>query len=169
MNFTSCTSIPLISLSFRIYPLPLQSPPTKENKKYNKKNNLKKSWCGSCGFCTESLVWFQASEFCYTINTRSHQDSSWISCCYHVSWRTCSFGSVELASSHAPEDHRWCRCWSGPTQSPASGPEWQLSWSASQLSCTRTINASSGKVEETLLNAVATNRVGNTCYSSLRI
>jgi len=97
MNFTSCTSIPLISLSFRIYPLPLQSPPTKENKKYNKKNNLKKSWCGSCGFCTESLVWFQASEFCYTINTRSHQDSSWISCCYHVSWRTCSFGSAGLA------------------------------------------------------------------------
>ena len=37
----------------------------------------------------------------------------------------------------------WDRCWDGPTQSPGSGPERYLSWSACGLSHTHTTRASS--------------------------
>jgi hypothetical protein len=33
------------------------------------------------------------------------------------------------ASAFAPADHRWGRCWGGPSQSPGSRPGWWLSWS----------------------------------------
>lgn len=52
-----------------------------------------------------------------------HGDSSWISCCFPVSWRSCSFGSSEPAPSQAPAVHRWGTQWGGPTQSPESGTE----------------------------------------------
>lgn len=38
--------------------------------------------------CNESFDWFEASDFCYTINTRSSRSSSQISCSYPVSWRS---------------------------------------------------------------------------------
>ena len=63
--------------------------------------------------CSESSVRFEPSGFCYTINTASLWDSSWISCCWPVSWRSCSFGSVGLAPSHAPTVHRWGGSWGG--------------------------------------------------------
>jgi hypothetical protein len=50
--------IPFISPSFRIFPPPSQPLPTKGNIKEKISIN-------------ESLVWFEASGFCYTINTRS--------------------------------------------------------------------------------------------------
>lgn len=48
----------------------------------------------------------------------THWDSSPISCCCPVSWR-----SAGLAPSLAPAVHRWGRRWGGPTQSFRSGPE----------------------------------------------
>jgi hypothetical protein len=65
-----------------------------------------------------------------------HWESSQISCCCLVSWRSCSFNSSGTAPSQAPDVHRWDRYWSGPTLSPGSGPGWKLSWSACQLSYT---------------------------------
>jgi hypothetical protein len=50
-------------------------------------------------YCSESLVWFKASGFCYTIITGFSQDSSWITCCCSLSWRSCSFGSAAPAPS----------------------------------------------------------------------
>ena len=38
-------------------------------------------------------------------------DSSHISCYFHMSWRSCSFGFSGPAPSHTPTDHRWDRCW----------------------------------------------------------
>ena len=70
-------------------------------------------------------------------------DSSLISCCCPGSWRACGYGSGGPAPSHTPAVHRWGRCWGEPTQSPGSGPGWELSWSACQLSCTHTTRASS--------------------------
>jgi hypothetical protein len=32
-------------------------------------------------------------------------DFSWISCCWQLMWRSCSFGPAELAPSHAPAVH----------------------------------------------------------------
>lgn len=57
-----------------------------------------------------------------------HQDSSRISCCCYVSWRSCSFGASGLASSHAPEAHWRGKCWGGPIQIPGS---W--TWVVSEL------------------------------------
>ena len=51
-----------------------------------------------------------------------------------MSWRSCNFVSVGPASSFTPTDHRWGRCWSGPTQIPLSGSERYLCWSACQFS-----------------------------------
>lgn len=61
-----------------------------------------------------------------------------MSCGCPVSWSSCSFGSAGLTPSRAPAVHRRGRCWGGPTQSPGSGPGWELSWSACHLSCTHT-------------------------------
>lgn len=44
--------------------------------------------------CKESLVWFEASGFCYTVMLGPNWDSSWIPCCFFVSWRSCSFRST---------------------------------------------------------------------------
>ena len=62
------------------------------------------------------------------------EDSSQISCCCSVSWRSCSFGSIVLVSSHTPTVHPWVRCWGRPTLNPGSGPERYLNWSALLLS-----------------------------------
>ena len=50
-----------------------------------------------------------------------HWDSSWISCCCPVSWRSCSFGFESPATSCTPAVHWWSRCWSRPPQSHGSG------------------------------------------------
>lgn len=61
--------------------------------------------------------------------------SSWISCCFPVSWWSCSsFGSSRLHPSCAPAVCWWGRCWDRQTQSPGSGPWQKLSWSGHQLS-----------------------------------
>jgi hypothetical protein len=52
--------------------------------------------------CNDSLVWYEASGFCYSIDTGPHWDFSWISCCCSVSWRYCSFESVGPAPSFTP-------------------------------------------------------------------
>jgi hypothetical protein len=51
-------------------------------------------------------------------------DSSQISCCCPVSWRSCSLGSAILAPSCVPTVHRQSRYWGRLTQSPGSGPGW---------------------------------------------
>lgn len=70
-----------------------------------------------------------------------HSDTSRISCCHPVSWRSSSFGSAGPAPLHYPAVQRWDRCWCGPTQSDRTGPEWKLRWSACQLSCGSAIRA----------------------------
>jgi hypothetical protein len=56
-------------------------------------------------------------------------------------------GSAKLHATPVPSCalavHRLSWCCNGPTQSPGSGPEWYLSWSAWQLSHTLTTRASS--------------------------
>ena len=42
-----------------------------------------------------------------------HQDSSWISCCCPVSWRSCSFRYVGLGLFMHPVVLGWGRCWVG--------------------------------------------------------
>lgn len=77
--------------------------------------------------CSESLVWLEASGFCYTSNTGSSLglllDILLMSC----AWRSYSFGSAGPAPLHAPAVQRWGRCWAGLTQSPGSGLEKYLS------------------------------------------
>ena len=136
MNFTSCTPIPLISLSLCIYPPPLQLHLQKKIR-YNLKTCL----------VVEAVVWQCATQstllsilLCLqmfiamshwsglrplasaTLSILDpHQNSSWISCCCPVSWRSCSFGSTGPSPSCAPGFHQWDRCRSGPRQSPGSG------------------------------------------------
>lgn len=59
--------------------------------------------------CSESLVWLEASGFCYTTNTRSLpgllSDVLLLPCVM----RYFSFGSVGPAPSLAPAAHRWGR------------------------------------------------------------
>jgi hypothetical protein len=82
---------PTYLLSLCIFPLPLQ-PPLERKLETNKQTNtpltqtnipLRKLQCVTAGHplvhtsllanvhCSDSLVWFQASGFCYTINTGS--------------------------------------------------------------------------------------------------
>lgn len=87
LSFTSHISIPFLSLSLSIFPLPLQLPPSNKIKFKRKKNQF---WQGSCScdiashtvnpsvhillvrvHYKESLVWFEVSGFCYTINAGS--------------------------------------------------------------------------------------------------
>lgn len=85
--------------------------------------------------CNESLFWFEASDFCYTIDAGPLAGSSWLySHCCPVSWRFCSFGSTGLAPLHAPAVYRCGRCRDGLSQSFGSEPGWQLGWSAHQIS-----------------------------------
>lgn len=60
--------------------------------------------------------------------------SSWILCCFPVSWRSCIFECVDQTPSCAPADHRWGGYWGESAHSPGSGPGWFLDWSAHQLS-----------------------------------
>lgn len=89
----------------------------KEKKKETKR--IKMGRCGSCSVswcvtqytllpkqldfanvhCSLSLVWTEASGFCYTVIAGSSHDSSWTSCCCSVSLRSCNFGSAGLAPS----------------------------------------------------------------------
>ena len=108
VKFTLSTPIPLISLTPCTCPPPLQpSSLTKENIFHH----------GSCSVLVYPTVYLLSSLPCLPMfiaitcwsGTRSlvsatrlildpHWDSSWISCCCPVSWRFCSFGSVEPAS-----------------------------------------------------------------------
>jgi hypothetical protein len=93
--------------------------------------------------CSECLIWFEASGFCYTINPGTSVGLLLTIlllpcvtellelCIYRTGFFACSSGSLV--------GYMWDR----PTQSPGSGPEWYLSWSACQLPCTHTTRASS--------------------------
>jgi hypothetical protein len=50
--------------------------------------------------------------------------SSWLSCCFPVPWRSCSFGSAGLALPHVPTVCRWYRFGVGLTQSLGPGAGW---------------------------------------------
>lgn len=128
MIFTLRTPIPLISPSLHSCPLPLKSPSQKK-KKLKKNLTVEAEMCHSVSHsipfcpnsftckCSESFVWFKASGFCYTFNTRSSLGLLWnilLSC--HVSWRSCSSGSAGPDVSWTPAVHRWGRCWSNTTQ-----------------------------------------------------
>lgn len=60
---------------------------------------------------TESLVWFEASGFYYTVNIRS---SLGLFSDIPLSWRSCSSDLQDwpLHILHIPH-HRWGRCWGG--------------------------------------------------------
>lgn len=49
-----------------------------------------------------------------------HLDSSQLSCCCPVSWRSGSFGTAGPALWWAPVVHRWCRFWGGLIHSSGS-------------------------------------------------
>lgn len=72
-----------------------------------------------------------------------HGNSSWISCCCPVWWRYCSFGFVGLPPSYTPAVHRCFRCLGRQTQSPESGPESCVRYSAHWLSEAYAFRASS--------------------------
>ena len=123
-NFKSCTPNPLICLSLCTCPLPLQPGPSKKEK-----SNLvvEAVVCHSVSHsipfahtslfvnihCNESLVWLKVSAFPTLSILDPYQESSWISCCCSVLWRSCSFGSVGLAPSLDSAVHRWGRYWGG--------------------------------------------------------
>ena len=140
MNVISCTPISLISLSLHIQPLFLQPTlPTKGGKKDRIKKE--KLVLGSYSVSNVRLSIHIYLEMFIAVSHLSilrplasvallilepHQDSSQLSRCCLVSWRFCSFEFAGPALSCAPEDHRWDRCWGGPTQSPGSGPGLKL-------------------------------------------
>lgn len=66
----------------------------------------------------EPLVWFEVCDFCYIFHTGLGYslDSFWISCCFLVTWRFCSFWSAYWGPLYAPAVHSWTGCWGGSTQ-----------------------------------------------------
>jgi hypothetical protein len=157
VNFTSCTHISLISPSLQTGHLPLQLIPLRKRKSCCESYSM--SYCVtlwhydtlSTLLCLQVFLamahWsglrlpsFEASIFCYTVNTGS---SLALLSDLLLSWRSCSFGAAGPAPSCAPAVHQWGRRWTGPTQSPGSEPGWYLSRSACQLSLTHTTRVSS--------------------------
>lgn len=57
--------------------------------------------------CKESLLWFEASGFCFSINTGPSLGILLDILLLLVPWRCCRFGSVGPMPSFALEDHRW--------------------------------------------------------------
>jgi hypothetical protein len=86
----------------------------------------------SCTHCHESLVWFEASGFCY--NTGSSlgllSDAVLLPCVMELLqlW-------VCRTLSWVPGAHSWHRCWGEPNQNPGSGPRWWPCLSAYRVSC----------------------------------
>lgn len=160
MDFSSCSPTQLISLLPHVCPPPSQLH-TKEKKKKETSQllclTMKPVVCHSVSHsvpfvhssvlanvhCNKLLVCFKASRFCYTINTESLPGLFLDVLLLPISWRSCSFGSLGPAPSPAPAVHKWDRCWDGPTQSPGSEPELNLSWSGGQLFCTLTTSVRS--------------------------
>lgn len=117
--------IDLSVLSYLLSTLARSLPPQTKLKTRIKKTNKqtqKTSPCGSCVVsqcptvhsfvhtsflanvhCCESLVWFKASGFCYTINTGSLLG---LPCCCPVLYIFFSFESSGLAPSHTLAVHR---------------------------------------------------------------
>ena len=83
----------------------------------------------------ESLAWFKASCLCYTINTGFSQELLQVILLF-----PCDLEIPQLWICRTAI-HRQGRCWKGSTENPGSGPAWQPSWSARQLSCTNTTRA----------------------------
>lgn len=115
--FTSCThlSVPLcLSPSLATF-LWKKKHKGKMKKKQNKQNYLgvkaavyhgvsqSKPFCANSLTLQMSLVWSDASGFCYTINAGSSHDSSHILLLL-VSWRSQSFGSAGRTPPYTPVD-----------------------------------------------------------------
>ena len=138
MDFISHTQIPIIFLSHRIFPLFLQpSSQTKSNLKESQNQRKtkiqtdKEESCESSSvsiwnsllFCLLSLLQlFHTMSPCFdskplssaiSLIVGSQWDSSWISCCCSVSWRSCCFGSVDSSPAHSLTVPRFCECWGG--------------------------------------------------------
>lgn len=71
MNFTSCTPIPLFSPSLHIHPLPKATATPKRESFGSYSVSYSIHFCAYIFTCNETLVWFEASGFCYTINVGS--------------------------------------------------------------------------------------------------
>ena len=58
-------------------------------------------------FITESLVWLKAPGFYYTMDAEVSLEWLLDILLLPMSWRSCSFGSIGLATSRAPTDYMW--------------------------------------------------------------
>lgn len=128
MAFISCIQSPLTFWSPGLCSLPMQPPPWNQTKSKRKtkpnqkeKKEEEESFLGSCGAAQrvpqftlwsvhlhllsghwhELLVWSEPFSSATLLIMGSHWGFSWISWCCPVSWRSCCFGYVGLAPSHA--------------------------------------------------------------------
>jgi hypothetical protein len=164
VKFTSFNPTPLISLSPHTHPLPLYPLPKKKKKSCREIHSVSQCvpqytlWITL--LCLQMFIainyWLDLDlyllpHYQYWNLTETYL----ISCCCPVSWRSCSFGSIGLASSCIPAAHQWGRCSGDPTQSPGTGPERYLSCSVHQLSFTHN--------QQGMLSSLAT---ANSCNTS---
>jgi hypothetical protein len=155
VSFTSCTPAPFISLSPHVHPLPLQPcPQIKHIHTYIQQQSIEThliveavvchSVSHSLSLCPHIFTCKYSFAMGHWSGLRSlasvtwpildpHWDSSRLSCCCAVSWRSSSIVTAGLALSLMTTTHWWYRCWGGPTQGSGSGPGWSLNWSAQQL------------------------------------
>lgn len=130
MNFTPHIPIIFISPSPHTYPPPLQLPPNREQRSHCGNHSVshyvpQHTLLSTC-LCLQMFIamspWSGARpQASATLSVlEPHWDSSWISFCCLVSWRSCSFEPVEPAPSCILSVHRW-GCRDGPN--PESGPD----------------------------------------------
>lgn len=128
VNFTLYTSVLLIL--FHISPLPLHHPPIREQQQQQQQISL---WKLCCVTMCPPVHHFVLTAWLANVDAMSHHsgsrplafatlsmldaywDSFWVSCCWPVSWWSCSFSSAGLAPWHAPAVYKCGRCWGGPT------------------------------------------------------
>ena len=133
-------AIPLISRSLCICHLPLQSPLLKENKDDRIKKEKSFMEAIVCHYiyptiypfvhtsllanvhCNQSLLSFEASGFCYSINTGSSPGLLLDTLLFSVVIEIPQLWIFRTSLLPAPAIHRWGRCLGGTTRSPGSGP-----------------------------------------------
>jgi hypothetical protein len=148
VNFTPCTqsySSPCFFISA------LSTSPIKNKQTKKPKPKPKIFYCGSCSVsqcvimchsvsywmpfcpvllvnvhCNESLVWFKASSFCYTINTGSSPGLLSDILMWPCVMEILQFGCIRPVPSSAPAVHRWGRCW-------AHSKPWIWAWVVAEL------------------------------------
>jgi hypothetical protein len=90
-------------------------------------------------FINESLAWFEASGFCYAVNTGSLPPLGYPV----VALETLQLGSAGPALSYTPQFIDEVDVGGGSTQRPGLVSGWWLSWSVCQLFCNDITRASS--------------------------